>query len=146
MKSAAPLFLLAAVPLLAGLFWWFKPAAPATPLAAVADAPAPVVPAATEPVAAAVTTGLRAQLRIEQGELVGGARTLSVSQGSPVLIELLSDRAGELHLHGYDRELPVRAGELARLEFTPDQAGRFGLELHAHGGHVELGALEVLPR
>lgn len=144
MKSAAPLFLLAAVLLPAALFWWLKPAAPEAPVAVPASpmAPAPAVEASV-PVA---SVGLHARLRIEQGLLLGGAQTLSAARGEPVVIELLSDRAGELHLHGYDLELAVRPGEPARLEFTPDKAGRFDLELHGRAGHVEIGALEVLPR
>ena len=140
MKSSAPLFLLAGVLLLAGLFWWFKPES------AMPEAAPGVTVAAGQPVVAeAPPQPLPTRFTLAKGALVGGPQTLRVLQGKPVRLELLSDVVGELHVHGYDHELPVRPGEPAQLDFTADKAGRFELELHAHGGHVELGVIEVMP-
>lgn len=142
MKSTAPLFLLAAVLLLAALFWWFKPE-PTVP-DVTASVPAPV--AASQPVTPeAPPEPLPTRFTIAQGALVGGPQALRIAQGSAVRLELLSDVAAELHVHGYDHELPVQPGTPGRLDFTADKAGRFELEAHLHGGHVELGVIEVMP-
>lgn len=143
MKPAAPLFLLAGVLLLAGLFWWFKPA-PATPELAPA-APVPVATSAPA-VSDAPPEPLPTRFSIAKGALVGNPQALRVAQGSAVRLELLSDVAAELHVHGYDHELPVPPNTPARLDFIADKAGRFELEAHLHGGHIELGVIEVMPR
>ena len=59
------------------------------------------------------------------------------------MLELESDTADELHLHGYDLHLAARSGETAVLGFVAKRTGRFGFELHR--GRQELGALEVYP-
>lgn len=142
MKYRAPLFLLAAVLLLAALFWWFKPepTVPELPVsvpAPVAPGPsvAPQVPPQPEPI----------RFTIAEGVLVGGPQALRISQGGRVRLELLSDAVAELHVHGYDHERPVQPGRPANLDFIADKAGRFELEAHLHGGHVELGVIEVMP-
>lgn len=56
-----------------------------------------------------------------------------VAQGSTVRIEVTSDVADELHLHGYDETADVTAGETAVIEFTADLTGRFELETHETG-------------
>lgn len=130
--------------LLVGLFWLFKPA---TPPAVVATAPLPAPVVATEVAAPAPLPPVaHFALEVADGKLKGEAQSLSLTQGSTVELRLLSDRTGELHLHGYDLELPVKAGEPALLSFSADHAGRFELELHSKAGHVDLGALEVQPQ
>ena len=141
MKSA-PLFLLVAVALLASLFWWFKP----EPSVSEGTAPEPATVVASQPVVPeAPAQPLPVRFAIAKGALVGSPQALRVLQGKPVRIELLSDVDTELHVHGYDHELAVRPSEPAVLEFTADKAGRFELEAHLHGGHVELGVIEVMP-
>lgn len=54
----------------------------------------------------------------------------TVAQGSTVRIEVTSDQADELHLHGYDLDADVSPGEPAVIEFTADQTGLFELEAH----------------
>lgn len=56
-----------------------------------------------------------------------------VAQGSTVRIEVTSDVADQLHLHGYDETADVAAGETAVIEFTADLTGRFELETHDSG-------------
>jgi hypothetical protein len=57
----------------------------------------------------------------------------TVDQGSTVRIEVTSDVADELHMHGYDVETEMTPGEVAVLEFTADMTGRFALETHEAG-------------
>jgi hypothetical protein len=48
------------------------------------------------------------------------------------MIELAftADETVELHLHGYDRHLTVRAGEEAVMRLDAKVAGRFAIEAH----------------
>jgi FtsP/CotA-like multicopper oxidase with cupredoxin domain len=82
-------------------------------------------------------------LEFSAGKLIGPS-TIKVEEGDVVRLDLTVDAADRLHLHGYDLELPLRAGEPARLEFTASRTGRFTYELHH--ADIELGALEVYPR
>ncbi|SFF44942.1 hypothetical protein SAMN04488120_104203 [Fontimonas thermophila] len=121
---------------LAGLWWWLKPAhrpAPVPPPAAAVPAPAQEAPAAPTP--------RRFHLRVPAD--TGADGVLRVRKGEAVVITVSSDRADELHLHGYDLTLDLRPGETGTLAFTAAHAGRFEIELHR--GHVALAVLEVIP-
>jgi hypothetical protein len=73
---------------------------------------------------------------------------IDVCKGQEVTIEIASQRAGELHLHGYDDqavEVPAEPGGTATLEFTASRAGQFVIELHDEdsGQEAEVGLLTV---
>jgi len=85
------------------------------------------------------------ELEIAAGAAVGGAAVARVSQGNWVTIKVTSDKAGELHLHGYDLTIQVAAGETRSPPFVAHATGRFPLEIH-EGGHGTLLYLEVYPR
>ena len=73
---------------------------------------------------------------------------IDVCKGQDVTIEIATERAGELHLHGYDEDAPgveVEAGDTATFEFTATRAGQFIIELHdeAAGSETEVGLLTV---
>ncbi|MDQ3856257.1 MAG: cupredoxin domain-containing protein [Chloroflexota bacterium] len=82
------------------------------------------------------------EARIQDGKL--SPATIEVYEGDQLTLRLTSDKAAELHLHGYDRELEVEPGETATLELKADQGGRFELEDHDSG--APLGQLVVRPR
>jgi hypothetical protein len=74
--------------------------------------------------------------------------SIDVCKGQEVTLDISSEVAGELHLHGYDEEAPeveVEAGGTATFEFTATRAGQFVIELHAHddGSEIEVGLLTV---
>lgn len=130
--------------LLVGLFVAFKPSAQPAVTAINLSPPQ----AMSSPTAAASPTPSKQifQLQLQGGEPVGGAQTLRVQQGQTVELRLLSDTAGELHMHGYDLHADVRAGETTQLKFVAEHAGRYEIELHGdHHIHADLAALEVLP-
>ena len=73
---------------------------------------------------------------------------IDVCKGQQVTLEIASERAGEIHLHGYDEEAPgveVEAGDTATFEFPASLAGQFVVELHdeAAGTETEVGLLTV---
>ena len=73
---------------------------------------------------------------------------IDVCKGQQVTIEITTQRAGELHLHGYDEEAPevaVEPGDTATFAFTATRAGQFVIELHTpnEGPEIEVGLLTV---
>lgn len=122
MNKTNLLFVVAAVVLLLGLFWAFKPQTAALEHSA--------------PQAYAFT--------IRGGEKTAGPDIIDVAQGTELRLIINSDQPDELHVHGYDlsRELP--AGQTVNLAFTAERSGRFAIELHA--AHNELTTLQVKPR
>lgn len=83
-------------------------------------------------------------LVVTDGKLASGPAALRVRQGERVRLTIESNANDELHLHGYDLKLRIKAGEPATLEFAASRSGRFELELHRR--HAGLGALEVYPQ
>jgi hypothetical protein len=74
--------------------------------------------------------------------------SIDVCKGQQVTIEITTQRAGELHLHGYDQEapeVPVEPGDTATFTFTATRGGQFLIELHTpdQGPEIEVGLLTV---
>jgi hypothetical protein len=71
-----------------------------------------------------------------------------VCKGQRVTIEITTERAGVLHLHGYDQEapeVPVEPGDTATFKFIATRSGQFVIELHTpnQGPEIEVGLLTV---
>lgn len=93
-----------------------------------------VEPAAPEPVTI--------RIAVRDGRPVGGIARPKVREGDRVVLVVTADTAGDVHLHGYDLERPVRPGSPARIRFRATIPGRFEIELHAHP-EVHIGELTV---
>lgn len=73
---------------------------------------------------------------------------IDVCKGQDVTLEIAAERAGEIHLHGYDEMAPgveVEPGDTATFTFTASLAGQFFIELHTpnEGPEIEVGILTV---
>ncbi|MHC0430535.1 hypothetical protein ACX6XY_10135 [Streptomyces sp. O3] len=55
---------------------------------------------------------------------------VDVKKGRQVRLKVTSDRADTVHVHGYDKEAPLRAGEPTVITFTADRTGLFEVETH----------------
>ncbi|MFE5714141.1 hypothetical protein ACFQ7J_25390 [Streptomyces sp. NPDC056501] len=110
-----------------------------------ASAP-PSTPPSTPPSAAGTAAGTAAPptpLPSETGRTVTLTITGKTVQPPPDRIELkkgerltlrvTGDRADTLHVHGYDRELPLSPGVPATLTLTADRTGLFEVETHDSG-------------
>jgi len=79
---------------------------------------------------------------------------LRVDKGDAVRVRVMSDTAGELHLHGYRLEAKLTPGTRAELAFTAYATGRYPFEWHSAeragqtGSHhgPAFAALEVRPK
>ena len=127
---------LVAVALLAGLYVVLKPAPETPPSSPAATVRAPAVPPAPEELAV--------ELVVRDGKRVSGPELIQARLGQVLRLRVESNRADELHLHGYDIEVPLQAGAAAELRLPLSLSGRFEIELHhAHG---TLAVLEVQPK
>lgn len=77
------------------------------------------------------------------GGQVDAVATHSVRVGETVLIEVLTDVADEVHVHGYDLFFDTTPGEVTLVEFVADVPGIFEIELEST--HLLLLYLEVTP-
>ena len=82
-------------------------------------------------------------IRIRGGEPVGEPRTLTYAAGDTVRLRFVSDTEGEVHVHGYDKEVEVPAGGTASLRFEADAEGVF--EIESHATDTLLAKLEIRP-
>jgi len=89
-----------------------------------------------------------ASFEVRQQRIASPAPTVRVPQGDTLVLELRSDTALDLHLHGYDRMLSLKPGIPARLQLQAQAAGRFPLAAHGKGHHHAPALLyvEVIPR
>ena len=93
-------------------------------------------------------------LRVERGRVPANMRVIRVKQGDNVTLRWSSDRAINLHLHGYDIEKNLEPGSAAEMTFHARATGRFPVEVHtskagaaAHAhGEAPLVQIEVHPR
>lgn len=83
-------------------------------------------------------------LVVKDNKLVSGPKVIRLKRDDQVTLNILTDRADELHLHGYDLHLKLVPDQQATLKFVAKRTGRFGFELHKSG--VELGVFEIYPK
>ncbi|MFJ7129873.1 hypothetical protein [Streptomyces sp. NPDC098101] len=89
-----------------------------------AESTAPAEPAGAERTVTLTITGKTVQPPPSRIELKKGER---------LTLRVTSDRDDTLHVHGYDRELPLAAGTPAALTLTVDRTGLFEVETHDSG-------------
>jgi hypothetical protein len=91
-------------------------------------------------------------LKVERGRVAQDKQLIRVKQGDVVRLRWSTDRALDLHLHGYDIEQKIARGTVSELTFTARATGRFPVEVHTPkrgGGHshgAPLVQIEVYPR
>ena len=89
-------------------------------------APAPTGSSGT----GASTAAKKIVVTITHGKASGDTGRIPVKVNSHVTIQVTSDTADEVHLHGYDIEKELEPGKPTTLSFVADQTGIFEVELH----------------
>jgi len=89
-----------------------------------------------------------ASFEVKQQRIANPAPTVRVQQGDTLLLDLRSDVALNVHLHGYDVPLSLKPGIQGRLKLEATTLGRFPLVAHGadHQHGPALLYLEVVPR
>lgn len=80
-------------------------------------------------------------ITVRGGEVKTAEELVELSLGDPVRIEVTSDVSDEVHVHGYERKVDVKAGKTAVIKFNADIPGTFEVELDDAG--LELVQLRV---
>ncbi|MFI7067274.1 cupredoxin domain-containing protein [Kribbella sp. NPDC050124] len=97
----------------------------------------PGKPNASSPSNTADPSGEQADVTINvtvaNGKVNPSGASIKVKAGQTVLVTAVSDAADELHIHGYDKELPLTPGKPASVKFTADMKGTFEIETHESG-------------
>ncbi|MFE2311570.1 cupredoxin domain-containing protein [Streptomyces sp. NPDC059411] len=94
--------------------------------------------ASAEPSASPVSPSPEAQaqadrtvtITIRDAKVTPAPGRVEVKRGERVALRVTSDRADTLHVHGFDKELALPAGQEATLILTADRTGLFEIETH----------------
>lgn len=70
------------------------------------------------------------QLVMKNGSIQGGVRSIKAKKNDRVRITVTSDRADEIHLHGYNIEKEVAPGKPVKFDFKANIEGIFEIESH----------------
>lgn len=79
-------------------------------------------------------------------------KKIETKQGDTLTLNILSDEAGIIHIHGYDYEDVVSQNGVTKLVFDTNLTGKFNITFHIAGEHdhgehdTPIGSLEVYPR
>lgn len=128
MKYKALIFTLVTLLALSALWWlWPKPSQP------IASSETLLVQA-----------GSLIHWQVSDSQRVAGPAKFAVRVGDTITLDISSDHADELHIHGDDLKLAVLANKSARITWRPQHSGRFDMELHH--SDLTLAQVDVLPR
>ena len=83
---------------------------------------------APAPGGTAPATGTVLSVTVRGGQVEGASRQRA-PLNQPVTIRVTSDVTDEIHVHGYDKTVPVAAGATAELNFVANIPGVFEVEL-----------------
>ncbi|MER5763088.1 hypothetical protein [Streptomyces sp. NPDC002082] len=89
----------------------------------------PAAPSPTPP-EAAQDTDRTVTITVRDGKVSPAPGRVELTRGERVALRVTSDRADTLHVHGFDKELALPAGQEATLILTADRTGLFEVETH----------------
>ncbi|XDV69068.1 hypothetical protein AB5J51_30415 [Streptomyces sp. R33] len=69
-------------------------------------------------------------LAVRDGKVSPAPGRTELRRGERIALRVTSDRSDTLHVHGYDKELALPAGQEATLVLTADRSGLFEVETH----------------
>jgi hypothetical protein len=76
------------------------------------------------------TADVTINITLANGKVNPSGSSIKVQAGQTVLITAVSDAADEVHVHGYDKELPLTPGKPASVKFVANMKGTFEVETH----------------
>ncbi|MDQ4124313.1 MAG: hypothetical protein M3134_01765 [Actinomycetota bacterium] len=83
-------------------------------------------------------------VRVRDGGPAGGVKTFRYERGETIRLRFAADEPGEVHIHGFDREVGVGPGGDKIVNFKADLEGIFEIEDHESG--ELLAKLEIRPK
>ena len=83
------------------------------------------------------------ELTFSGGEVTGGPQQVTLPAGERLRLLVTSDVPEEVHVHGYDLEVPLAPGTPTPIDLVGDLPGVWEVELHGSGDllcELEVGA------
>lgn len=77
--------------------------------------------------------GVVVEVAVKGGQVKTSNELVEVALGETVVIEVTSDAADTIHVHGYDHKEAVEPGRTARMEFKAGIPGTFEVEFEEAG-------------
>ncbi len=97
--------------------------------------PEPTGAPTSEPTPSVAETTI--DVEVTDGEVVGGMKRVEVALGNEVRLQVRSDVADEVHVHGYDIKADIAAGGGVNVPvFIADVPGVFVVELEQRQLHI----------
>ena len=99
-------------------------------------APSPAATSATTSRSAETPTAVPSvpvtviEISLKDGKVAPNGDRVAVDKGTILQLEITSDHADKVHVHGYDVEIAVKPGAGVTRRITLDQVGRFEIESH----------------
>lgn len=87
-------------------------------------------PASPPPASPQAQADRTVTITVRGGKVTPAPGRVEVARGERVALRVTSDRADTLHVHGFDKELALPAGQEATLILTADRTGLFEVETH----------------
>ncbi|MGL5809087.1 MAG: hypothetical protein ACRCYQ_03990 [Nocardioides sp.] len=97
------------------------------------EPPSSEPPSSEPPSSEPAATGTVVDIRIADGEVSGVGDKVKLAAGDEVTLNVTSDIAEEVHVHGYDKFVDVEPGKPATLRFTADLPGVYEVEFEESG-------------
>ena len=72
----------------------------------------------------------RVTITLADGGAEPNGERIELLRGQHLVLTITSDRDDEIHVHGFDLEIPVTAGQTVTEEIVMDRVGRFEVESH----------------
>jgi heme/copper-type cytochrome/quinol oxidase subunit 2 len=119
-----------------------------TPAAQTADSPTATSPSAKEPPADGPDAIEVQAIDLQDHQVSGGPVEIKATKGQTVRFLVRSDKADDIHVHGYDIERKVAPGRATHFSFKADIEGIFEVESHEaehHGHEPVIARLVVQP-
>ena len=85
--------------------------------------------------------GTEIVVSVVNGKVSPPTHRVKMSKDTHIRLLVTSDKADEVHVHGYNIERPLAAGKQVTIEFVANQVGLFEIETHKSG--LQLVQLEV---
>lgn len=72
----------------------------------------------------------RVTITLADGKAEPNGERIELVRGQELVLTITSDRDDQVHVHGFDLEIPVTAGQTVTKEIVMDRVGRFEVESH----------------
>ena len=102
-----------------------------TSVATASATPAPSTSGTLTTPSTAPTPSVRTiTIVLKDGKVSPNGDRVDLDKGEPFVLDITSDRDDEVHVHGFDKEIEVEAGEHVQVQVVADRTGRFEVESH----------------